>query len=119
VNQAHPAERLACIAFDRIDEVLGDSASLLARNRRTFNDFLASRNDLECAPAEHGITAFPAWSGGDTQRLDDHLRQHYDTSVVAGRWFDMPDHFRLGFYPHPDDFEEALARLGRALDDLK
>ena len=119
VNQAHPAERLACIAFDRIDEVLGDNASLLARNRRTFSDFLASRNDLECAPAEHGITAFPAWSGGDTQRLDDHLRQHYDTSVVAGRWFEMPDHFRLGFYPHPDDFEEALSRLGRALDDLK
>lgn len=119
VNQAHPAERLACVAFDRIEEVLGDSASMLKRNRQIFNDFLASRSDLECAPAEQGITAFPRWLGGDTQKLDDHLRKQYDTSVVAGRWFEMPAHFRLGFYPLPEDFEEALSRLGRGLDDLK
>ncbi len=29
VNQAHPAERLACIAFDRIDEVIGDNPPCL------------------------------------------------------------------------------------------
>ncbi|HWC55506.1 MAG TPA: pyridoxal phosphate-dependent aminotransferase, partial [Sphingomicrobium sp.] len=34
VNQAHPAERLACIAFDRIDEVVGDTPAMLDRNRR-------------------------------------------------------------------------------------
>ena len=119
VNQAHPAERLACIAFDRIDEVIGDTPALLEANRRIFNDFVASRSDLDCTPAEHGITAFPRWSGVDTQRLDDRLREHYDASVVPGRWFEMPDHFRVGFYPPTDEFEEALSRLGRALDDLK
>lgn len=119
VNQAHPAERLACIAFDRLEEVAGGTAELLQRNRRRFNDFISSRTDVHCAPAEHGITAFPRWSGGDTQRLDDHLRERYDTSVVPGRWFEMPDHFRVGFYPEADRFEEALARLGRALDDLE
>ena len=118
VNQAHPAERLACTAFDRIDEVIGDAPALLDANRRIFSQFVASRGDLVCAPAQHGITAFPRWSGGDTQRLDDHLREHYDASVVPGRWFDMPEHFRVGFYPSTDEFEEALSRLARALDDL-
>ena len=119
VNQAHPAERLACIAFDRIDEVVGDTPAMLDRNRRLFNDFVGSRNDVECMPAEHGITAFPRWSGGDTQRLDDHLREEYDASVVPGRWFEMPDHFRVGFGLSTGDFEEGLERLGAALDDLK
>ncbi len=119
VNQAHPAERLACIAIDHIDEVIGDTPAVLARNRQLFNDFVARREDLDCMPALHGITAFPRWSGGDCQRLDDHLRDHYNASVVPGRWFEMPDHFRVGFGMTTQDFEEGLKRLVRALDDLK
>jgi hypothetical protein len=119
VNQAHQAERLACIAFDHIDQVIGEVPALLAANRKRFNVFLAERDDLDCAPAEHGITAFPRWAGGDTQRLDDRLREAYDTAVVPGRWFEMPDHFRIGFGLPADDFAEGLSRLGRALDDLR
>jgi aspartate/methionine/tyrosine aminotransferase len=119
VNQAHQAERLACIAFDRLDEIIGDNPVLLERNRSLFNAFVASRSDLDCAAAEHGITAFPRWVGGDTHALDDHLHEQYDTSVVPGRWFEMPDHFRVDFSLPTDDFKEALIRLGRALDDLK
>jgi aspartate/methionine/tyrosine aminotransferase len=119
VNQAHPAERLACIAFDHIDEVIGDTPAMLERNRSLFNEFTASRADLESMPAEHGITAFPRWRGGDTERLHDHLRERYDTAVVPGRWFEMPEHFRVGFGLPESDFAEALDRLGSALDDLK
>lgn len=118
VNQAHPAERLACIAFDHIDEIARDAVPTLEANRLVFNDFINTRNELDCAPAEHGITAFPFWSGGDTQMLDDHLRKLYDTAVVPGRWFEMPGHFRVGFHLPPAEFVEALERLGRALDDL-
>ena len=119
VNQAHPAERLACIAFERMDDVIGGNPELLARNRDRWNAFAASRDDLDCMPAEHGITAFPRWSGGDTDRLDALLRERYDASVVPGRWFEMPDHFRVGFGVPIDDFEEAVVRLGTALDDLR
>jgi aspartate/methionine/tyrosine aminotransferase len=119
VNQAHPAERLACIAFEHIDEVIGDNPATLERNRALFNDVVASRDDVECMPAKHGITAFPRWAGGDTQRLEEHLRQRYDTAVVPGRWFEMPDHFRVGFGMATEDFADGLARLGAALDDLQ
>jgi aspartate/methionine/tyrosine aminotransferase len=118
VNQAHQAERLACIAFERIDEVIGDTPAMLARNRALFNAFAASRADLECAPVEHGIVAFPRWTGGDTERLDALLRQRYDTAVVPGRWFEMPDHFRVGFGCPVNLFEEGLNRLAAALDEL-
>jgi len=119
VNQAHQAERLGCIAFDRINEVIGNTPELLQRNRQLFNAFVESRSDIECAPAEYGITAFPHWAGGDTQRLDDHLRERYDTAVVPGQWFEIPDHFRIGFALPTEDFGEALSRLGHALDDLR
>lgn len=118
VNQAHQAERLACIAFEHFDKLISDNPAMLARNRALFNEFVASRRDVECMRAEHGITAFPRWHGGDTQRLDDHLRERYNTAVVPGGWFDMPDHFRIGFGLPASDFEEALNRLGAALDDL-
>jgi len=119
VNQAHPAERLACIAFDHIDRVIGQNPKMLASNRERWNDFVAMRDDIQCMPAEHGITAFPRWSGGNTDRLDAHLRESYDASVVPGRWFEMPDHFRVGFGLPTADLEEGLSRLRSALDDLK
>lgn len=118
VNQAHPAERLACIAFAHIDEVGGRSHELLERNRRSWNDFTSSRTDVDCMPATQGLTAFPRWTGGDTARLDALLRERYDTAVVPGRWFEMPDHFRVGFGMPSADFQEALDRLGAALGEL-
>jgi aspartate/methionine/tyrosine aminotransferase len=119
VNQAHQAERLACIAFDHIDEVLRSNPAMLEANRKLFNELIARRADLDCAPATFGITAFPRWSGGDSQRLDDHLRERYDSAIVPGRWFEMPDHFRIGFGVAVDDFAEALDRLATALDDFQ
>ena len=119
VNQAHPAERLACIAFEHIDEIIGDTPALLARNRARWNAFTQARDDLDCLSAAHGITAFPRWAGGETERLDALLRERYDCAVVPGRWFEMPEHFRIGFGMPTPDFEQALARLGSALDDLR
>lgn len=118
VNQAHQAERLARIAFEHIDKVIGDTPELLARNRERWNAFVDARDDLDCMPAAHGITAFASWSGGDTQRLDDLLRNQFDTGVVPGTWFEIPDRFRVGFGMPADDFDEALTRLGAALDAL-
>lgn len=117
VAQSHPAERLSCIAFSHFDALVGDNPRKLAHNRELFNQFVAARPDLECAPSKHGFTAFPRWSGRNTERLDDLLRSKYDTSIVPGRWFELPNHFRIGFGMPADDFVEALKRLGAALDD--
>lgn len=119
VNQAHPAERLACIAFDHIDEVVGDNPAMLARNRERWNEFVHTRGDLQCMPAEHGITAFPLWEGGNTERLNEHLCERHDTAVVPGRWFEMQEHFRVGFGMATSEFDAALGRLAAGLDDLK
>lgn len=119
VNNAHQAEMLSCFAFMHLDEIAAGTAERLAHNRGLFNDFVASRGDLDCMKSEHGITAFPSWTGGDTNRLDALLRSKYDTSIVPGSWFEMPERFRVGLGGPTEVVEEGLARIGSALDDLK
>jgi hypothetical protein len=118
VNQPHQSEMLSCFALDHLDEISAGNAARLAGNRALFNAFVASRSDVECMSAEHGITVFPRWRGGDTDRLDRLLRSKYDTSIVPGRWFEMADHFRVGLGGDSEMLNEGLARLGSALDEL-
>ena len=118
VNRAHQAERLSCIAFEHLDEISAGTTERLEGNRALFNAFIAGRDDLHCMTAEHGLTAFPRWLGGDTERLDALLRDKYDASIVPGRWFEMPNHFRVGLGRDTDEVAEGLARLGAALDEL-
>jgi hypothetical protein len=92
---------------------------MLRRNRDAFNAFVAKRHDLDCMPAEHGITAFPRWTGGDTERLDNCLHEQFDAGIVPGRWFETREHFRIGFGYPVDHFDEGLKRLGAALDSLR
>jgi aspartate/methionine/tyrosine aminotransferase len=119
VNQPHQSEKLSCFAFDHLDEIASGTAERLAINRGLFDEFVMGRDDLDCMAAKHGITAFPRWAGGDTARLEALLRSSYDTSLVPGSWFDLPDHFRVGLGGSTDMVSEGLARLGSALDELK
>jgi aspartate/methionine/tyrosine aminotransferase len=118
VNQPHQSEMLSCFALDHLAEVAAGNAERLAVNRAIFNDFVASRADIDCVAAEHGITVFPHWAGGDTEPLHALLRSKYDTAIVPGRWFDMPNHFRVGLGGDTEVIKEGLARLATALDEL-
>ncbi len=46
------------------------------------------------------------------------LRGRYDTSIVPGRWFDMPDHFRVGLGGDTDFLRKVSRGLASALDEL-
>jgi aspartate/methionine/tyrosine aminotransferase len=118
VSQGHADERLSCIALANLHRISEGTHERLACNRSLLNAFFASRAELECAPLTGGITAFPRLLKGDPEALDTLLRETYDTSIVPGRWFEMPHHFRLGFGGATPLIEEGLARLGRALDEL-
>jgi len=45
------------------------------------------------------------------------LREKYETSVVPGRFFDTPRHFRVGIGGHPEMTRTAFERLSLALDE--
>lgn len=117
VAQAHAAERLSCLALERLDEISAGTHELLERNRAIVRDFIASRPELDWVAADHGITLFPRLVDGDVDALHARLVAGYDTSIVPGRWFERPDHFRIGLGAPTATFEAGLERLGAALDD--
>jgi aspartate/methionine/tyrosine aminotransferase len=83
-----------------------------------LDNFLDSRDDLEAIRPKFGTTMFPRWKSGNTDRLCDLLREEYETSVVPGRFFEMPQHFRIGFACDTETLKEGLTCVASALDAI-
>ena len=47
------------------------------------------------------------------------LRNDFDTSVVPGRFFELPDRFRIGIGTSTESVQAALEQLGRGLGQYK
>jgi aspartate/methionine/tyrosine aminotransferase len=118
-NAAHPAERLSRVALRELPRLAERSKRLLATNRPLLHRFLDARDDLEAVRPPSGTIVFPRWAGGDVDRLAAHLRGRYDTTIVPGRFFGMPDRFRMGIGIDTPTLSEGLRRLGKALDELR
>lgn len=115
---AHPAERLSVIALQQLDRFIVRAQSLLERNRHLVTEFLDSRSDVEAVRPQFGTIVFPRLKHGTADKLCDLLRDKYETSVVPGRFFEMPAHFRLGLGGDSQILSNGLQRLASALDDL-
>ena len=114
----HSGERLSVLALQQIDEIGGRSKKLLDHNRSLMNDFLDSREDLDAVRPQFGTTMFPRLKKGSVDQLCEVLRTKYETSVVPGSFFELPNHFRIGFAVETETLVEGLKRLGQALDEL-
>lgn len=116
---AHPAEQMSVMALDHLEKFRERARSLLSTNRTILNSFLDSRRDLECFRPPAGTVFFPRLGGGEPEKFFELLREKYETTVVPGHFFEMPQHFRIGIGGETDDLREGLKRLGAALDEFK
>src|SRR5262249_1961652 len=116
---AHPAELLSVIALDNLAGIASHARAQLSRNRALLTAFLDSRDDLEVVRTPAGTTSFPKLKCGKVCELCAILRDRYETSVVPGKFFDMPDHFRIGIGGETGMLEEGLSRIGLALAQLR
>jgi aspartate/methionine/tyrosine aminotransferase len=114
----HAGERLSVVALRQISKIADRAKELLDRNRRILNEFLDTREDLEVIRPEFGTVMFPRLRRGTSDELCRVLREKYETSVVPGRFFDMPAHFRVGIAGDTDVLEAGLERLGKGLDEI-
>jgi aspartate/methionine/tyrosine aminotransferase len=112
---AHPAELLAVIALDNLDQVRDRARTLLETNRVLVNDFLARHAELDCAPSLFGTTIFPRLRSGHVAEFVEVLRQQFETSVVPGEFFERPEHFRLGFCGPTETLRDGLTQVSAAL----
>jgi hypothetical protein len=116
VVPAHPAELLSVVALERLGRPAARARAILEANAAALDAFLASRPDLECAPLGGGMIVFPRLRDGDVDALCERLRRD-ETTVVPGRFFGAPGHFRLAIGCPPQTLRGGLERLARALDE--
>jgi len=115
----HPVERLSVTALSKLPKFVARAKRILESNRAVLNEFLDSREDLKAVRTESGTTSFPHLLKGRVENLCDLLTAKYDTAVVPGRFFESPQHFRIGMCAEPQLFSEGVQRLGAALDELR
>ncbi len=116
---AHCAERLSVVALKHLDSLLARVQPLLATNRALVDSFLDTREDVDCVRPTYGTTFFPRLKRGRVEDFCQLLREKYETTVVPGRFFEMPDHFRIGIGGETQRLQNGLERVGRALDDWR
>jgi aspartate/methionine/tyrosine aminotransferase len=114
---AHPAELLSVIALDHLGQIAERAKNLLQENRRSLDAFLDSRTDLDFYRPEQGTIVFPKLRSGNVEAFVRLLREKYETSVVPGSYFDMPQHFRIGIGGDSEMTRTGLERLANALDE--
>jgi aspartate/methionine/tyrosine aminotransferase len=115
VNGAHPAERLSVTALDHLDAIAARSRALLESNRAILRRFLADHPGLVETPPEFGTVVFARLADGPVDPFCEELRVRFDTTVVPGRFFGSPDHFRLGLAAPGATVAAGLERLSSAL----
>ena len=118
VMAPHPVELLSVLAFEHLPEIAARAKQLLVTNRALLKEFFKSRRDLLAIWPEAGAIAFPQLTSGHADAFCQLLRDKYETSVVPGRFFEMPEHFRVGVGGKTEDVRGGLARMGAALDEL-
>ncbi len=114
-----PSDALAVAAFRHLPQLAARTRALMESNQQLVREFLAAHTDeLECFMPAHSMTVFPRLRRHtDSQPLHDRLRE-FDTSIVPGKFFELPQHFRLGFAVQPEDVAVGLQNLARVLRAL-
>jgi aspartate/methionine/tyrosine aminotransferase len=112
------AERLAALAFTHLDRLRARTTALLEANGGIVREFLRSRADLDWIAAA-GTVVFPRLRGiADATEFAARLLTARETAIVPGRFFQAPEHFRLGFGGSTDALRGGLLAVGAALDEL-
>ena len=111
-------EQLSVMAISQLAKIAARAKSILETNRRTLADFLRNRDNLEAVSTSFGTTSFPRLPKVDVEKFCELLTTKYETAVVPGRFFESPQHIRMGLCCEPENFRTGIERLGEALDKI-
>ena len=111
----HPGELLSVVAFNHLDLLRERARGIVEADRKLLSDFLQKQSAISAVETEWGTTSFPRLVNESADAFLGRLRSEFDTSAVPGRFFEMPDHFRIGMGVNTEMFAEGLNRISQAL----
>ena len=114
-----PSDTLSVAAFRQLEKLVARTRAMIEPNIKLVHSFLRQHEDLlECVAPPRSMIVFPRLKHhADAESLHDQLRQ-LETSIVPGKFFESPRHFRLGFAVKPEDVEIGLQNLSKVLRQL-
>jgi aspartate/methionine/tyrosine aminotransferase len=110
------AEALSVIAFEKLPKIAARMKAMLDENRRLLRGFLDRHDELEFFWPQFGTVVFPRLKRGKVDDFCEILRSEFNVSVVPGKFFEMPDRFRVGVGIPTEQVGAALEQLGAALE---
>jgi aspartate/methionine/tyrosine aminotransferase len=110
-----PGEVLSVVAFQHLDLLRERARRIVEADRKLLRDFLKQQPALSAVETKWGTTSFVQLLDRNVDDFLHKLRAEFDTSAVPGRFFEMPDHFRIGMGVNTEMCAEGLKRIGRAL----
>jgi aspartate/methionine/tyrosine aminotransferase len=114
----YPGEVLSVVAFKHLNLLRERARRIVEADCKVLRDFLAQQSALSAVWTDWGTTSFARLAhsrGSNADVFLERLQAEFETSVVPGRFFEMPDHFRIGMGVNTEMFVEGLRRVGRAL----
>jgi len=117
-SPVHPGELLSVLALDHLALIGSRAKQLLQANRVVLDALLDGRSDLDVFRPKWGTVTFPKLRRGSVTEFCNLLRCKYETTIVPGCFFEMPEHFRLGIGGDPEMTTTGLRQLAAALDEF-
>jgi aspartate/methionine/tyrosine aminotransferase len=111
----HPGELLSVAVFEKLDAVREWHRRIVEADRKVLAAFLDRAHAVSAVRTPWGTTSFLRLAGGDADGFLARLRSERDTSAVPGRFFGMPESFRVGMGVNSEMFAEGLRRLEATL----
>lgn len=113
---SHTSELLSMVALSKLSQIAERSKSLIQTNRALLNRFFDEQKEtLDVLTPQYGTIAFPRLKNRDPEEFFRTLREKYETLVVPGRFFEMPQHFRIGIGGSTDNLVNGLERMAKCL----
>jgi hypothetical protein len=115
----YPGELLSVAAFQNLNLLRERARRIVEADRKLLCDFLKQQPAISAVETKWGTTSFVRLSrsrGSNADAFLERLLLEFETSAVPGRFFEMPDHFRIGMGVNTEMFAEGLNRISRALE---
>jgi aspartate/methionine/tyrosine aminotransferase len=110
------AEQVSVMAFRKLGEIAAKQKAVLEENRAILKEFLKGQSAFDYVWPEQGTVLALRIRQGSADEFAQRLREKFEAGVVPGRFFEMPQHVRVGVGIPTDQLRSALPQLSKALN---
>jgi aspartate/methionine/tyrosine aminotransferase len=115
----YPGLLLSVAAFKHLNLLREKARRIVQADRKLLRDFLVTQSGVSAVCPDWGTTSFVQLKQGNADDFLERLRTKFETSAVPGRFFEIPDHFRIGMGVNTEMFAEGLNRISRAISQKR